>query len=60
MTQREAALAGKITQAMTGGRGQEGLAPEVIRQGLAQGTLVVPANPGHRGFTPRPSAPGCG
>ena len=27
--------------------GVEGLAPEVIRQGLARGTLVVPANPAH-------------
>ena len=52
MTQREAALAGKITPAMEQAAGLEGLAPEVIRQGLARGTLVVPANPGHLGLKP--------
>ncbi|MGB8872907.1 MAG: phosphomethylpyrimidine synthase ThiC [Desulfobaccales bacterium] len=52
MTQREAALAGKITPAMKQAAGVEGLAPEVIRQGLARGTLVVPANPGHLGLKP--------
>jgi phosphomethylpyrimidine synthase len=50
MTQREAALAGRITEAMEQAAKGEGLAPEVIRQGLAQGTLVVPANRGHRGL----------
>ncbi len=52
MTQREAALAGKITPAMKQAAGVEGLTPEVIRQGLARGTLVVPANPGHLGLKP--------
>ena len=52
MTQREVALAGKITPAMEQAAGREGLAPEVIRQGLARGTLVVPANPGHLGLKP--------
>jgi phosphomethylpyrimidine synthase len=52
MTQREAALAGKITKAMQEAARKEGLAPEVIRQGLVQGTLVVPANPGHRNLSP--------
>ena len=52
MTQREAALAGKITPAMEQAARVEGLAPEVIRQGLARGTLVVPANPGHLGLKP--------
>jgi phosphomethylpyrimidine synthase len=50
MTQREAALSGRITEAMEQAAATEGLAPEVIRQGLAQGTLVVPANRGHRGL----------
>jgi len=31
---------------------KEGLDPEVVRQGLVAGTLVVPANPGHRGLSP--------
>jgi phosphomethylpyrimidine synthase len=52
MTQREAALAGKITPAMREAAAQEGLAPEVIRQGLAKGTVVVPANREHRGLKP--------
>jgi phosphomethylpyrimidine synthase len=58
MTQREAALAGKITKAMTQAARKEGLAPEVIRQGLARGTLVVPANPKHVNL--EPSAIGTG
>ena len=52
MTQREAALAGKITKEMTAAAQKEALAPEVMRQGLAQGTLVVPANPKHQGLSP--------
>ena len=52
MTQRAAALAGKITKAMTLAAKKEGLAPEAIRLGLAQGTLVVPANPGHVNLEP--------
>ena len=60
MTQREAALAGRITPAMEQAAQAEGLAPEVIREGLARGTLVVPANPGHRGLKPWPSAPASG
>ncbi len=52
MTQRQAALAGRITPEMAQAAQAEGLAPEVIRQGLAQGTLVVPANPGHTGLQP--------
>ena len=48
MTQREAALAGQITQAVEQAAAAEGVAPEAIRQGLAQGTVVVPANPEHR------------
>ena len=52
MTQREAALAGKITPAMIAAAAAENLAPEVIRQGLATGTVVVPANREHRGLAP--------
>jgi phosphomethylpyrimidine synthase len=52
MTQREAALAGKITEAMIRAARKEGVDPEVIRDGLARGTLVVPANPGHRNLDP--------
>jgi phosphomethylpyrimidine synthase len=52
MTQREAALAGRITPAMKLAAEKEGLPPEVIRQGLMRGTLVVPANRGHKGLKP--------
>jgi phosphomethylpyrimidine synthase len=52
MRQREAALAGKITPAMKQTANREGVAPEVIRQGLAQGTVAVPANREHRGLKP--------
>ena len=50
MTQREAALNGRITAAMEQAAAREGLPPEVIRQGLVRGDLVVPANRGHRGL----------
>jgi phosphomethylpyrimidine synthase len=52
MTQREAAIANRVTPAMKQAAASEGLAPEVIRQGLAQGTVVVPANREHRGLKP--------
>jgi phosphomethylpyrimidine synthase len=52
MTQREAALAGTITPAMEQAAATEGLAPEVIRQGLARGTLVLPANREHHALKP--------
>jgi phosphomethylpyrimidine synthase len=52
MTQREAALADKITPAMEQAARHEGLDPETIRQGLVRGTLVLPANREHRGLKP--------
>jgi phosphomethylpyrimidine synthase len=52
MTQRQAALAGRITPEMAQAAQAEGLAPEFIRDGLAKGTLVLPANPGHQGLKP--------
>jgi phosphomethylpyrimidine synthase len=58
MTQREAALAGKITPAMKQAAASEGVPPEFIRQGLAQGTLALPANRKHRGL--KPAAIGAG
>jgi phosphomethylpyrimidine synthase len=50
MTQREAALAEIITPEMEQAARREGLDPGVIRQGLARGTLVVPANRNHCGL----------
>ena len=51
MTQREAALAGRITPAMSRPR-PGGCGPGGYPQGLALGTLVVPANREHRGLKP--------
>ena len=58
MTQRQAALAGRITPEMKQAARREGLAPEVIRQGLALGTMALPANREHRGL--KPAAIGAG
>ena len=52
MTQRQAALAGRITSAMKAAAKKEGLAPEAILKGLVRGTLVLPANPAHQGLKP--------
>jgi phosphomethylpyrimidine synthase len=52
MTQREAALEGRITREIEAAARAEGLEPESVRQGLARGTLVVPANPGHKDLAP--------
>ena len=52
MTQRDAALAEKITPAMEQAARHEVLDPETIRQGLVRGTLVLPANREHRGLKP--------
>lgn len=52
MTQRQAALAGQITPAMVAAAEKEGVNPEFIRQGVAQGTLVIPANIRHQHLDP--------
>jgi phosphomethylpyrimidine synthase len=52
MTQRESAVAGKITQALKQAARYEHVDPEVLRQSLAEGTLVVPANKRHQGLKP--------
>ena len=52
MTQRQAALAGKITRAMKQAAKAEGFEAEVIRQGLEKGSLVVPCNKNHEGLKP--------
>jgi len=52
MTQREAALAGRLTPAMAGAAEKEGVTPEFILQGVARGTLAIPANIGHRNLDP--------
>jgi phosphomethylpyrimidine synthase len=52
MTQREAALAGTITPAMTTAAEKEGVTPEFIRERVAQGIVAIPANVGHGNLEP--------
>ena len=52
MTQRQAAVAGKITRVMQQAARAEQVEPEVLRQGLAEGTLVIPANKRHKELKP--------
>jgi phosphomethylpyrimidine synthase len=52
MTQLEMAKVGTISPAMELVARQEGLAADFIREGIAQGTIVVPANPNHRNLVP--------
>ena len=52
MTQLSEALEGNITPAMEQVAQQEGIRPEQVRQGLAEGTLVIPCNKRHTGMKP--------
>jgi len=52
MTQREWALKGTITPQMETVACREGLDPAFILEGLAKGTLCLPANPYHRNLEP--------
>ncbi len=52
MTQREAAVAGTITPAMISAAQKENVSPEFLRDGLARGTIVLPANIGHQHLAP--------
>lgn len=52
MTQREWALKGSITPQMEVAAGKEGVSGEIIREGLAQGTMVLPANINHKNLSP--------
>jgi phosphomethylpyrimidine synthase len=52
MTQREAALAGKLTRALQQAARAEQVEPEALRQDLAKGTVVIPANKRHQGLKP--------
>lgn len=53
MTQLEAAKAGKITREMKAVGERESLDPEFIRQGIALGNIVIPANINHSSLSPR-------
>lgn len=52
MTQMEAAKKGILTRAMRIVAAKEGLAPEVIMQGIAAGRIVIPANRNHISLDP--------
>ncbi len=52
MTQLSEALEGNITPAMEQVAQQEGIRPEQVRQGVAEGTLVIPCNKRHTGMKP--------
>jgi phosphomethylpyrimidine synthase len=52
MTQRQAAVAGKITRVMQQAARAEGVDPEVLRHHLVEGTLVLPANKRHKWLKP--------
>lgn len=58
MTQLELAREGKISDEMKFVAEQEGLDPEFVRQGVAEGTIVVPANVKNR--LPQPCGLGKG
>lgn len=53
LTQRQAALQGKITDQMAEVARQEGVTPEFIRDGVAKGTICIPANINHKNLVPR-------
>ncbi len=51
-TQREAALAGRVTPQMEAAAAAERLAPEAVRLAVAEGRAVIPANPAHSSLRP--------
>ncbi len=53
MTQLGQARNGIVTQAMKYVAKQEGIDPELVRSGVAQGHIVIPANPKHKGLRPK-------
>lgn len=52
MTQYEKALSGDISPVMVVAAQREHVAPEFVRDRLADGTAILPANPAHRGLQP--------
>jgi phosphomethylpyrimidine synthase len=52
MTQLELALKGTISPAMKAVARKEGLEAEMVRQGVADGLIVIPVNISHRGVEP--------
>ena len=52
MTQLEMAKAGTISWQMIAVAQSEGVSAEFIREGIANGTIVIPANTGHTNLIP--------
>ena len=52
MTQMEAARAGTVTPQMEAVAKKEGIAPEVLRERVARGTVAIPANVRHTALSP--------
>ena len=52
MTQMEAARAGTVTPQMETVAKKEGIAPEVLRERVARGTVAIPANVRHTALSP--------
>ncbi len=52
MTQLELARKGIVSPQMQSVAASEGLEPEFVRQGLADGTIVIPVNPLHKTLLP--------
>jgi len=52
MTQLEVARAGRISPEMSAVATAEGIDPETLRQDIAAGRTVIPANPAHRSLRP--------
>jgi len=52
MTQLKLAREGTLSPEMKAVAGKEGLEPEQVRSGVAEGTIVIPANVNHEGLEP--------
>lgn len=52
MTQLSSALKGLVTPEMEQVAANEGVTPEYIRQGVAEGTIVIPRNSGRQNISP--------
>ena len=52
-TQMEVARAGRVTEAMDYVAKEEGIAPEIVRAGVAAGTIAICANSNHASLLPR-------
>ncbi|MDF2547524.1 MAG: phosphomethylpyrimidine synthase [Anaerosolibacter sp.] len=52
MTQLESARKGIITKEMEAAAALEGMSPELLREGIAKGEIVLPCNINHKGIRP--------